>query len=364
MQNVLVLGGTGAMGHHLVNILSEMTGVECTVTSRSSRQSYGNVRYVRGNAHDREFFQALLLSRNWDVVVDFMVYGTGELKSRLSDILSAAGQYMFLSSARVFAGSDGFLTEMSPRLMDVSDDKEYLSTDEYALAKAREENLLRNSGKNNWTIIRPYITFGEQRLQLGVYEKEQWLNRVLDGRSILFSEDIACHYTTMTYGCDVAYGIAGLIGNPRALGEDFNITTSEFHKWSEILGTYLDVLEESLGKRPKVIHTPSALNLRLRRMQYQVKYCRLYDRRFDNSKILSAVPGLKFRSTLDGLREATRQYLQSPHVGRGNLIMDALMDRKTGDIMRKSDFESNQRYLKYLLARYTPSVIIEKYLNR
>ena len=34
------------------------------------------------------------------------------------------------------------------RLLDISKDDKYLRTDEYALAKARQENILQKSGKN------------------------------------------------------------------------------------------------------------------------------------------------------------------------------------------------------------------------
>ncbi len=67
----------------------------------------------------------------------------------------------------------------SPRLVDVCTDPEYLSIDEYGMAKGREENLLRETGRTNWTIIRPYITYNSNRIQLGVYEKENWLRRAL-----------------------------------------------------------------------------------------------------------------------------------------------------------------------------------------
>ena len=40
--------------------------------------------------------------------------------------------------------------------------------------------------------------------QLGVLEKELWLYRALNGRTIVFSKDIAEKSTTLTYGYDVA----------------------------------------------------------------------------------------------------------------------------------------------------------------
>lgn len=82
--------------------------------------------------------------------------------------------------------SEKTLNEYSPRLLNVSQDKQYLATDEYALCKAGQENILKSHTKINHTIIRPYITFSEIRLQLGVYEKESWLYRAMQKKSIIF----------------------------------------------------------------------------------------------------------------------------------------------------------------------------------
>lgn len=188
-MNILVLGGTGAMGKPLVQYL-KLSGHDVYVTSRQAHQSGENLHYIQGNAKDNEFLKSIL-SRDFDSIVDFMVYGSNELEKRLPLLLDSTKQYVFFSSSRVYAESDQPLIEASPRLLDVCRDPEYLKTDEYALAKTREENLLINSGTNNWTIIRPYITYNDQRLQLGVYEKENWLYRALHGRTIVFPADIA-----------------------------------------------------------------------------------------------------------------------------------------------------------------------------
>ncbi len=52
-MKILILGGTGAMGEHLVRLLEEDgTADEICVTSRGERESCGRVRYLRGNAHE------------------------------------------------------------------------------------------------------------------------------------------------------------------------------------------------------------------------------------------------------------------------------------------------------------------------
>ena len=206
MSNILLLGGTGAMGQHLVHLLKD-NGYNVYVTSRNQRTSFDNVTYIQGNARDIEFLNTVLNMRPWNVIVDFMVYNSSEFASRVEKLLSSCGQYIFLSSSRVYANCQSEINESSPRLLDVCVDSQYIKTDEYALAKAREENILFSQNSKNWTIIRPYITYSESRLQLGVSEIGGWLYRALKGRTIVFSDDIAGHLTTLTYGYDVACGM-------------------------------------------------------------------------------------------------------------------------------------------------------------
>ena len=251
-MNILLLGGTGAMGMHLAKELA-IAKHSVFVTTRSNRTNSNGINYLVGNSHEFPFLNAVLEQRNWDAIVDFMSYQTVEFQKKYMIFLNSTKQYVFLSSSRVYASSKEKLTENSPRLLDVCPDQAYITTDEYALAKARQENLLKQSGKKNWTIIRPYVTFSEYRLQLSCEEKESWLYRALHGRTIVFSKDLSHCKTTFTYGADVAKGIASIIGKEGALGEAYHITNDEFYFWSDILQIYLDALENELGYRPKVI---------------------------------------------------------------------------------------------------------------
>ena len=104
--------------------------------------------------------------------------------------------------------------ENSDRLIDVCDDDEYIATDEYGLSKGKEENVLFNHVKKNWTIIRPYITYNNYRIQLGVYEKENWLWRALNGRTVIMPKDIGSRLTTLTYALEVAKSLVSLSPSP------------------------------------------------------------------------------------------------------------------------------------------------------
>lgn len=141
-MRVLLLGGTGAMGVHLTDILSKQYVV--TVTSRRMRRPKNNIEYVQGNAKDLKFLNSIL-EKKWDVIVDFMVYSTEEFSERVNLFLNSTEQYIFLSSARVYDGYEVPMKENFNRLADSSKDSVFLNTDDYALAKARQEDILKSS---------------------------------------------------------------------------------------------------------------------------------------------------------------------------------------------------------------------------
>lgn len=349
-MKVLVLGGTGAMGSHLVEILSN-AGIITVVTTRKYRPSRNNIKYLQGNAHEMDFLYTILEER-WDAIIDFMVYSTEEFKARIELLLSATAHYIFLSSSRVYADSKLPITEESSRLLDVSKDLDFLSTEEYSLTKARQENILQNCRCRNWTIIRPYITYSEIRLQLGVLEKEYWLYRALHGRTIVFSNDISSRYTTLTYGHDVARGIFKIIGDAQTFGEIFHITAKESCRWEDVLSVYLNVLEKRLGYKPKVLLLDKALNLKSKHLKYQVLYDRCFDRAFDNTKIKQFVDVDNFMNVELGLKKCIEAFLDNPQFGCINWLEEAIKDRKTGEQTSLSEILSFKQKIIYLLYRY------------
>ena len=347
-MEILILGGTGAMGVPLVKLLSKDN--KLFVTSRSKKENIENIIYIQGNAKDKEFFSSLM-DRQYDSIIDFMVYGTEELKERLPILLNHTKQYFFFSSSRCYADSSTPITEDSPRLVDVCTDPEYLSIDEYGMAKGREENLLRETGGTNWTIIRPYITYNSNRIQLGVYEKEDWLRRALAGRTIVFPKDIAAMKTSLTYGPDVAGAISKLIGNEKAFGQAFHITTDESHTWGEILDFYCDKIEEITGKRPKVKIVENSNGLMTVWNKWQIKYDRLFNREFNNAKIEAVRGKYDYKPVFEGLEECLEVFTSKPVWLGMNVRYEAWCDRKCGEWTPLKDIPGKRAKLSYLKHR-------------
>ena len=114
-------------------------------------------------------------------------------------------------------------------------------------------------------------------------------------------------FTTLTYGFDVASGIANLINNSNTLGEAFHITSEYACQWEEILNIYLDVLENKLGYRPKVLLQDLDDFLEWDPGKYQIIYDRLFDRKFDCKKISRFINIKEFVQVQEGLRNCLNE---------------------------------------------------------
>ncbi|WP_273524644.1 polysaccharide pyruvyl transferase family protein [Mailhella massiliensis] len=280
MGKILLLGGTGALGAYLVDELVK-TDHSVYITSRSKHNDYNNIHYLLGNAKDEVFLESVLKD-SYDCVVDFMIWPTLTFKNKYEEIINKTGHYIYLSSYRAYADSDMKpLSEESPLLVDVTTDKEYLKTDEYALAKGREERVLKDSPYSNYTIIRPAITFSKSRFQLGTLEASSIIHRTIKGLPLLLPREMMNKRAAVSWAGDVGRMMAFLLGNDKAKKEIFNVATAESHTWGEIATYY----HELIGTNIVLGDLNSYINVV--RGQYQVKYDRMLNRVVDNSKILN-----------------------------------------------------------------------------
>ena len=353
MKKVLLLGGTGAIGKSLVNYLNTEE-MEVYVTTRKNIQDKENIKYIQGNAHEIDFLKKILFEHEFDVIVDFMLYSYEELKRKIELFLENTKQYIFISSARVYSNLDENICENTKRLLDVCEDKEYLMEEEYALEKAKEEDLLINNKKNNWTIVRPYITYNDNRFQLGVYEKEEWLYRVLKNKKIAIQKNLLEKITTLTYGGDVAKYISYLIGNEKTLGEIYQIANNDSKTtWLDVLNIYKRILNEyGMELRVEVIDEKYDKILPIN--YYQLIYDRYYNRKFNSNK-LSTIVESTFMEPEEGLKKCLNKFIATDI--NNNVFLEpkftGIMDKITNEKTDLNEFKTIKDIIKYILARYT-----------
>ena len=305
-KKILVMGGTGAMGRYLVPKLAQR-GYRVDVVSLDQLPDQQNIHYIQRNILDDE---ALLqqLSTGYDCIVDFMVYPTAHFHGRHKLLLENTDHYIFLSSYRVFADSDHPLTEASSQLLDVSRDEEFLASDDYSLKKCRGEDILEQSNYDNWTVVRPAITYSQKRAQLVTLELPHILAALREKRPILLPETARNVQATMTWAGDVAEMLARLLLDATTKRQAYNVTTAEHNTWEQVAQIY----GELYGLRHEWTDEQTYLEAKAKYdksgrvtngSRWQLQYDRLYNRVMDNSKIL-AQTGLQqqeLKSLYDGL---------------------------------------------------------------
>lgn len=288
-KKVLVLGGTGAMGVYLVPELAAL-GYDVQVVSLDNVVSDNpRVTYVKADAKNIDY-QRELLKERFDAIVDFLIYSTEQFRERCDILLGNTGQYILLSSYRVYAGHDIPITESSPRLVDASTDQEFLATDDYSLSKARAEDILANSKYTNWTMVRPAITYSKRRFQLVTLEAPVVVARAMKGLPVVIPKAALPVQATMSWAGDVARLMSRLLFNPGAIGERFTLATAEHRPWGEVAEYY----KEIIGLEYVAAETEDYLKIlgSSKGAWYQLAYDRLFERIVDNSKVLR-VTGLK-----------------------------------------------------------------------
>ncbi len=303
MKKVLVIGGTGAMGVYVVPELVNL-GYEVHVPSLEDvEQSGDNPKYFKADMKNIDTLKKVLAEK-YDAIIDYLVYPGDEFKERYKLFLDSTDHYIYLSSYRIYAG-DCPINEESARLLDVATDKKFLDLweREYSLYKAVGEDILRNSGYKNWSIVRPAITYSKRRFQLVTHEAYIVVNRALDGKKIVLPEQARNVRGTMSWAGDVAKMFTGILLNERAYGESFTFATAENHTWGEIA----DIYKELTGVECVWVDKQDYCDLigaGNPHVQWQLEYDRLFDRVIDNSKILD-VAGLKqedFMPLKEGLK--------------------------------------------------------------
>lgn len=303
-KRILVLGATGAMGQYLLPVLAERDYQIDGVSLDDPGERIPNVNYIKANAKDKTLFRQFLNS-NYDAIIDFMTYPTGELANTLPLVLDHTGQYLYISSCRVFDDKEHPVRESSPQLIDTSDDVLLRNSDDYCIYKARGERILRSRSKRNWTIVRPSTTYSFMRYQLVTLEAANTVGRARAGKKVVLPEQARHCPASMSWGGDVARMIAGLVFNEKALGDSFNVTSSEARTWDEIAGYYRDIcgLEAVWADKEDYLRilSPDPYNMGPR---WQLEYARMFSRIYDNAKILETA-GMKQSELIplyDGLK--------------------------------------------------------------
>jgi nucleoside-diphosphate-sugar epimerase len=129
----------------------------------------------------------------------------------------------------------------------------------------------------------------------------------------------------LTHHSDFAKAFVGLLGQPKAVGESFHITSDEVLTWNEIY----TALAVAAGVEPRLVHVATETIMAVEpSLEGPLLGDKAHSVIFDNAKVRALVPGYVATTPFStGAREIVEWHDADPSRKRVDQRMDALMDR-------------------------------------
>jgi len=300
-MKVLFIGGTGVVSAACTRLAAER-GMDVTLLRRGERSARipAGVRTIQADIRDAKACEAALAGEKFDAVADWVAFTAADIERDLALFRGRTRQYVFISSASAY--------QKPVRRYPITEETPLANPYwQYARDKIACEERLRKAHREEGfpaTIVRPSLTFDETWIPLVINSSQRpytIVERMRRGKKVIVPGDGSSLWV-ITHNSDFAKGFTGLLGNERAIGEAFHITTDETMAWDQL---YETVAREA-GVEAKLVHVPSDFIIAcLPEQRGRLLGDKAVSVIFDNSKIKRFVP--EFRATTrfaEGIRRS------------------------------------------------------------
>ena len=325
-MKILFIGGTGLISS-ACSELAVARGHELFILNRSTSTKYPvpkGATLLKGDVRaDASHLFGLLSGHRFDAVVDFIAFTVEDIERDIRLFRGRTNQFVFISSASAY--------QKPPKNYLITEDTPLENPFwEYSRNKiACEERLMQayRDEKFPVTIVRPSHTYGPSQIPFCVNSwAYPWtvIDHMKRGKKVIIPGD-GTSLWALTWNEDFAKGLVGLLGNEKAIGEAFQITSDEVLSWNQI---YLEAYQ-ALGLAPNVIHIPSDL---LAKFDVNFTGTLIGDKVnsvvFDISKIRRFVPDYHCEvNWAEGVRRAIAWHEAHPEFQTIDADANALWDR-------------------------------------
>lgn len=314
--SVLYIGGTGQISLPCVEA-SVAAGHKVTVLNRGKTPAPlpKGVATLLGDMNDAAYAQ--LGDLRFDVVAQFRLYTPGQMQRDIATFTGRTGQYVFISSASVYEKPvrHYMMSERTTKL-----ENRYW---EYSRNKIACEQLLRAQDKLPYTIVRPSHTV-RTGMPIQVGDPDAAIRRMIAGKPVIVCGDGSSVWT-LTRSVDVAAPLVRLLGNSRAIGEDFHITTDRGFTWNQIH----EAIARGFGV--EAIHAPvptSTLVRHNKEWEGPLMGDKTWTALFDNSKVKSVAGAFEASQDIDEILADSIKHAKERLKGPAKECdEDRLMDR-------------------------------------
>lgn len=319
-MRILFIGGSGEISFECIHE-SVRLGHEVSVFNRGANNAGlpDTCRFITGDVED-DIAYGRLARKEFDVVCQFRLFTPDAMRRDLALFGGHCGQYVFISSASVYAKPVRNLpiTESTPL---------HNPHWAYSRAKAEMEALLQAQSALPFTIVRPSHTY-RARFPTPLGGE---VSRIMRGKPVVVHGDGESLWT-LTHARDFARPFARLLGAPAAIGEAFHITGDRAWPWNEIY----EAIAAALDVRTlRFVHVASDTLVRYRAdWEGPLHGDKSASVLFDNRKVKSVVGD--FASPIDlweGMRLVAA--ITRPNADEYDRETDALFDRIVAEDERR-----------------------------
>ncbi len=322
-----MIGGTGTISSAITRQLAA-SGHDLWLLNRGNRKDEvpQGVRQVTVDINDESEVLRQVGNEQFDAVCEFIGFVPAQVERDIRLFKGRTRQYVYISSASAYhkPAANYVITEgttLANPHWQYSRDK--IACEELLMKEYREQGF-------PITIVRPSHTYCERGVPTSVHgPKGSWqvLKRMLDGKPVIVQGDGSSLWT-LTWNEDFARGFIGLLGNPKAIGEAFQIMSDERLTWNQIYQCVANALQVDY----KPYHVASDFLSAVSPKEWELEGNLTGDKSvtvvFDCSKLKRAVPGFQATTRFDeGVRRSVAYLLSHPELQTEEPEFDAWCDR-------------------------------------
>ena len=326
-MRILMIGGTGTISSAITRQLAA-SGHDLWLLNRGHRKDEvpTGVRQIIADIDDTDEVLRQIGDAQFDAVCEFIGFLPSQVERDIRLFKGRTRQYVYISSASAYnkPAANHVITEgttLANPYWEYSRNK--IACEELLLKAYREEGF-------PVTIVRPSHTYCERAVPVSVHGlKGSWqvLKRMLDGKPVIVHGDGSSLWT-LTWNEDFASGFIGLLGNPKAIGEAFQIMSDEQLTWNQIY----ECVARALHVTPRLYHVSSDFLAATSPKAWDFTGNLLGDKAvtvvFDCSKLKRVVPGFQAVTRFDeGVRRCVDHILAHPELQVEDPDFDAWCDR-------------------------------------
>ena len=322
-----MIGGTGTISSAITRQLAA-SGHDLWLLNRGNRKDEvpTGVRQIIADVDDTDEVLRQIGDAQFDAVCEFIGFLPSQVERDIRLFKGRTRQYVYISSASAYnkPAANHVITEgttLANPYWEYSRNK--IACEELLLKVYREEGF-------PVTIVRPSHTYCERAVPVSVHGlKGSWqvLKRMLEGKPVIVHGDGSSLWT-LTWNEDFASGFIGLLGNPKAIGEAFQIMSDEQLTWNQIY----ECVARALHVTPRLYHVSSDFLAATSPKEWDFTGNLLGDKAvtvvFDCSKLKRVVPGFQAVTRFDeGVRRCVDHILAHPELQVEDPDFDAWCDR-------------------------------------